>query len=122
MWGCLPRVASEFEGEMRAAASSAGGADAGSGEWVCTLLCKGPDRQPLLKTDHFFVTTDGCYSGHRFGRGTSAVPTLKGGGSVATGLGISSYAFDGVLRHDLTAASAAPRQPPPAESRGTYTV
>src|SRR5262245_57134386 len=34
----------------------------GSGEWTCTLLWKGPDRQPLRDAYDLFVTTDGCFA------------------------------------------------------------
>lgn len=36
--------------------------NAGSGDWMCTVSWRGPDRQPLTDTYDLFVTTDGCYT------------------------------------------------------------
>jgi hypothetical protein len=39
-----------------------GGIEVGSGEWTCTLVWKGPDKQTLTDTYDLIVTTDGCYA------------------------------------------------------------
>ena len=44
----------------------------GSGEWMCTLIWEGPERQMLRDTFDLFVTTDGCYTA------TAAAETLGG--------------------------------------------
>lgn len=44
----------------------------GSGEWMCTLIWQGPDRQMLRDTFDLFVTADGCYTA------TAAAETLGG--------------------------------------------
>jgi hypothetical protein len=38
------------------------GNDAGSGEWVCTLVWQSPDRRTLRDTYDLSVATDGCYT------------------------------------------------------------
>lgn len=53
-----------------------GGTDAGSGEWLCTILWEGPGRQPLRNTCDLSVTTDGCYSATAEGEAFGG-PTLK---------------------------------------------
>jgi ABC-2 type transport system permease protein len=52
------------------------GNDAGSGEWVCTVAWKGPDRRTLRDTYDLFVTTDGCYTANVEGESLGG-PTLK---------------------------------------------
>jgi hypothetical protein len=59
--GLEPMAPSEFA--VRARCSKLpGGTDAGSGEWLCTILWEGPDRRPLRNTYDLFLSTDGCYS------------------------------------------------------------
>lgn len=38
------------------------GSDAGSGEWLCTLVWRSPQHRTLRDTYDLFVTTDGCYT------------------------------------------------------------
>lgn len=54
------------------------GRDAGAGEWTCSLLWQGPNREPLRDTYELFVATDGCYtatvSGESLGGPTVRAP------------------------------------------------
>jgi hypothetical protein len=52
------------------------GGTAGSGEWICTILWKGPDRRTLRDNYELFVTTDGCYMASIDGEALGG-PTLK---------------------------------------------
>ena len=73
--GLAPMAPSEFA--VRARCNKLlGGTDAGSGEWLCTVLWEGPDRQPLRNTYDLFVTTDGCYTATIEGEALGG-PTLK---------------------------------------------
>jgi hypothetical protein len=91
-WMGLPPIATS-ELAARAACRKPGNvASAGSGEWVCTLVWQGPDRQTLRDTFDLFVTTDGCYTA------TAAAETL--GGPTLTASNGSSvrnllYSFEG---------------------------
>jgi hypothetical protein len=68
------------------------GADAGAGDWSCTLVWQGPDRRTLRDTFEVVVTTDGCYTATIAGESLGG-PTLKASdGSVVRNL---LYAFDG---------------------------
>jgi hypothetical protein len=40
---------------------TASGGRAGSGEWVCTVIWRGPDGQSFRDTYDLFIGTDGCY-------------------------------------------------------------
>ena len=53
-----------------------GDRNAGSGEWMCTILWEGPDRQPLRDAYDLFVTTDGCYTATIEGEALGG-PTLR---------------------------------------------
>jgi hypothetical protein len=73
--GLAPMAASDFS--VRASCRKLlPGSDIGSGEWLCTVLWYGPDRQPLRDTYDLFVTTDGCYTATIEGE-TLGGPTLK---------------------------------------------
>ena len=50
--------------------------NAGSGDWICTMVWRGPDRQTLRDTFDLFVGTDGCYTATAEGE-TLGGPTLK---------------------------------------------
>jgi hypothetical protein len=50
--------------------------NAGAGDWVCTLVWQGPDRQTLRDTYDLFVATDGCYTATVAGESLGG-PTLK---------------------------------------------
>jgi hypothetical protein len=68
------------------------GADAGAGEWTCTLVWQGPDRRTLRDTYDLLVTTDGCYTATVAGESLGG-PTLKASdGSAVRNL---LYAFEG---------------------------
>jgi hypothetical protein len=69
-----------------------GGAGAGAGDWVCTLVWQGPGRRTLRDTYDLLVTTDGCYTATVAGESLGG-PTLKApdGGAVRNLL----YAFEG---------------------------
>jgi hypothetical protein len=57
--GLPPMAASDFA--VQASCRKLTGSNAGSGEWACTLVWKGPERQGLRDTYDLFVATDGCY-------------------------------------------------------------
>ncbi len=68
------------------------GAEAGAGEWACTLVWQGPDRRTLRDTYDLLVTTDGCYTATVSGESLGG-PTLKASdGSPVRNL---LYAFEG---------------------------
>ena len=73
------------------------GSNAGSGEWVCTLTWKGPDRQILRDTYDLFVATDGCYMATVVSEGLGG-PVLKA--SNGTEVRNLLYAFEGCF--DIT--------------------
>jgi hypothetical protein len=52
------------------------GRNTGGGDWVCTLVWQGPDRQALRDTYELFVNTDGCYTAIVAGESLGG-PTLK---------------------------------------------
>jgi hypothetical protein len=65
---------------------------AGSGEWICTIFWKGPDRRTLRDNYELFVTTDGCYTASIDGEALGG-PTLKAeNGRVVRNL---LYTFEG---------------------------
>ena len=69
-----------------------GGADAGAGDWSCTLVWQGPDRRTLRDTYELLVTTDGCYTATVAGESLGG-PTLNAAdGSAVRNL---LYAFEG---------------------------
>jgi hypothetical protein len=79
-WLGLPPVpASEFAVKASCRKLGSGSSawnSGGSGEWVCTLRWKGPERQSLRDTYDLFVTTDGCYTATSEGQNLAG-PTLK---------------------------------------------
>ena len=64
----------------------------GSGEWACTLLWQGPDRQPLRDVYDLFVTTDGCYSATVSGESLGGPTLTASDGNEVRNL---LYAFEG---------------------------
>jgi hypothetical protein len=77
--GLPPMGAAEFAVEAscrKLGANSQLGSYSGSGEWICALRWKGPQRQMLRDNYDLQVTPDGCYTamveGENLGR-----PTLK---------------------------------------------
>ena len=58
--GIPPMTAKELEVLTSCRKTVAG--TTGSGEWICTMLWKGPDRRSLRDTYDVFVNTDGCYT------------------------------------------------------------
>jgi hypothetical protein len=68
------------------------GADAGAGEWACTLVWQGPDRRTLRDTYDLTVGTDGCFAASVSGESLGG-PTLK----AADGRTVRNllYAFEG---------------------------
>jgi hypothetical protein len=59
--GLPPMAPSDFD-VLASCRRTVGGTNSGSGDWICTLLWKGPDRRPLRDTYDLFVTTEGCYT------------------------------------------------------------
>ena len=90
-WLGLPAMtATDFD--VTASCRKLSGGTAGSGEWLCTLVWKGPERQTLRDAYDLFVATDGCYMALVAGESLGG-PTLKAkdGRDVRNLL----YAFDG---------------------------
>src|SRR5262245_11123405 len=52
------------------------GKNAGSGEWSCALVWRGPDRRMVRDTYELFVTPDGCYTATASAENVGG-PTLK---------------------------------------------
>jgi hypothetical protein len=61
-WLGLPRMAAADFAVSAQCRKLLGDSQAGSGEWVCTVVWKGPQQQTLTDTYELFVMTDGCYS------------------------------------------------------------
>lgn len=53
-----------------------GARNVGSGDWVCVVLWRGPDRRTVQDTYDLFVTTDGCYTATVEGESLGG-PTLR---------------------------------------------
>jgi hypothetical protein len=90
-WLGLPAmIATDFD--VTASCKKLSGGIAGSGEWLCTLVWRGPERQTLRDSYDLFVATDGCYMALVAGESLGG-PTLKAsdGREVRNLL----YAFDG---------------------------
>jgi hypothetical protein len=70
----------------------AAGAEAGAGDWTCTLVWQGPDHRTLRDTYELLVTTEGCYTATVAGESLGG-PVLKApdGRAVKNLL----YAFEG---------------------------
>ena len=79
-WLGLPPVApSELAVNVscrKPGAESNMGSYSGSGEWLCTLRWKGPERQSLRDNYDLFVTPDGCYTATAEGEGLAG-PMLR---------------------------------------------
>jgi hypothetical protein len=58
--GLPPMAARDFE--VTASCRKLTGGASGSGDWVCNLLWRSPDRRPLRDSYDLSVTTDGCYT------------------------------------------------------------
>jgi hypothetical protein len=88
--GLPPMAAADFD--VTASCRKLSGGTVGSGEWLCTLVWKGPERQTLRDAYDLFVATDGCYTAMVAGESLGG-PTLKAkdGREVRNLL----YAFDG---------------------------
>jgi hypothetical protein len=88
--GLPPMAASEFR--VMANCRNLAGSTSGSGEWTCTLVWQGPERQTLRDAFDLFVATDGCYMALAAGESLGG-PTLRAsdGKEVRNLL----YAFDG---------------------------
>jgi hypothetical protein len=85
-----PMAAADFA--VTARCRRPAGQRAGSGEWVCTLMWKGPDRQLLRDMYDLFVTPDGCYTATIEGESLGGpMLTAKNGRRVRNLL----YAFEG---------------------------
>jgi hypothetical protein len=72
--GLPPMAASDFAVQARCRRLQ--GTPAGSGEWTCSLMWRGPDRRTLRNNYELFVTTDGCYTATASGENVGG-PMLK---------------------------------------------
>ena len=90
-WLGLPAM-TPTDFDVTASCRKLSGGDVGSGEWLCNLVWKGPERQTLRDAYDLFVATDGCYMALVAGESLGG-PTLKAkdGRDVRNLL----YAFDG---------------------------
>jgi hypothetical protein len=61
LMGLAPTMPSDFAVQTNCR-KLLGAQNRGSGDWMCTVFWRGPDRQPLTDTYDLFVTTDGCYT------------------------------------------------------------
>jgi hypothetical protein len=75
-WLGLPPIAASDFAATASCRKPASDRNAGGGEWVCTLVWQGPDRQPLRDTFDLFVMTDGCYMATVSGENLGG-PTLR---------------------------------------------
>jgi hypothetical protein len=88
--GLKPMAAADFA--VNARCRRLAGGNAGSGEWMCTIVWRGPDDQILRDTYDLFVGTDGCYMAAVAGESLGG-PILKAvNGSDVKNL---LYAFEG---------------------------
>jgi hypothetical protein len=60
--GLSPVAASDIKVTATCRKLVSGGGASGSGDWVCTLVWFGPNRQSLLDTYDLSVGTNGCYT------------------------------------------------------------
>ena len=60
--GLSPVAAADIKVTASCHKSIAGSSATGAGDWVCSLVWFGPNRQPLLDTYDLSVGTDGCYT------------------------------------------------------------
>jgi len=97
--GLPPMTASDFAAKATCRRLTTG-AIAGSGEWLCTIVWKGPEKQFLRDTYDLFVMPDGCYMAQVSGESLGG-PVLK----AADGRDVRNllYAFDGCF--DTTRSS-----------------
>jgi hypothetical protein len=70
----------------------AGAASTGGGDWVCTVVWQGPDRQALRDTYDLFVNTDGCYTATVSGESLGGPALRTADGSTIKNL---LYTFEG---------------------------
>jgi hypothetical protein len=88
--GLAPMASSEVGAS--AACRKAADTGGGSGEWVCTVIWRGPDGRSVRDTYDIFVGTDGCYTASVSGEALGGpMLTAKDGKNVRNLL----YAFDG---------------------------
>src|SRR5262245_50899647 len=89
--GLPPMAAPEFDVKATCRKLTPG-SSGGAGEWACTVLWRGPDRQPLRDTFDLFVMTDGCYTATVSGENLGG-PTLR----ASSGIQVRNllYTFDG---------------------------
>jgi hypothetical protein len=92
--GLPPMARSDFD-VLASCRRTVGAPNSGSGDWICTLLWKGPDRRPLRDTYDLFVTTEGCYTATVEGESLGG-PMLKAtnGSSVRNLLYVFEGCFD----------------------------
>jgi hypothetical protein len=91
-WLGLPAMTASDFGAKASCRRLTTGADAGSGEWVCIVTWRGPEKQFLRDTYDLFVMPDGCYMAQVSGESLGG-PVLK----TAAGSDVRNllYAFDG---------------------------
>lgn len=92
--GLRPMAVTDFD-VLASCRRTIAGSNRGSGDWVCTLLWKGPDRRQLRDTYDVFVTTDGCYTATVEGESLGG-PLLRtpGGAEVRNLLYVFEGCFD----------------------------
>jgi hypothetical protein len=71
----LPSLSASDVGVTASCRKVAGG-NIGAGDWMCTLVWLGPDRQTLRDAYDLLVATDGCYTATIEGSNLGG-PTLK---------------------------------------------
>jgi hypothetical protein len=97
--GLPPMTAADFAAKATCRRLTTGNS-AGSGEWLCTVVWKGPEKQFLRDTYDLFVMPDGCYMAQVSGESLGG-PVLK----TSSGRDVRNllYAFDGCF--DTTRSS-----------------
>jgi hypothetical protein len=91
-WLGLPAMTASDFGAKATCRRLTAGDGAGSGEWICTVTWRGPEKQFLRDTYDLFVMPDGCYMAQVSGESLGG-PLLK----TAAGNDVRNllYAFDG---------------------------
>jgi hypothetical protein len=91
-WLGLPSMAASDFAVKASCRRLTTGNSAGSGEWLCTVVWRGPEKQFLRDAYDLFVMPDGCYMAQVSGESLGG-PLLKASnGSDVRNL---LYAFDG---------------------------
>ena len=75
-WLGLPPMATSEFAVKASCRRLLGQKNAGSGEWACALVWRGPDRRTVRDTYDLFVTPDGCYTATASAENVGG-PTLK---------------------------------------------